>query len=114
MAQKVVVGQRLGGWTLPPLVAGKSGNPLQPGYSEGGCNGCQAFGEVSTTSAAPTSFTTNAQGAAPFTGGSNANYNVSGSNGVGTNNTGGVNMFADRSEERRVGKECRSRWSPYH
>ena len=23
-------------------------------------------------------------------------------------------MFALRSEERRVGKECRSRWSPYH
>ena len=23
-------------------------------------------------------------------------------------------MAADRSEERRVGKECRSRWSPYH
>ena len=22
--------------------------------------------------------------------------------------------FAVRSEERRVGKECRSRWSPYH
>src|SRR3712207_4967071 len=22
--------------------------------------------------------------------------------------------MADRSEERRVGKECRSRWSPYH
>ena len=22
--------------------------------------------------------------------------------------------FAERSEERRVGKECRSRWSPYH
>ena len=22
--------------------------------------------------------------------------------------------FARRSEERRVGKECRSRWSPYH
>ena len=22
--------------------------------------------------------------------------------------------FAGRSEERRVGKECRSRWSPYH
>src|SRR2546427_13305392 len=22
--------------------------------------------------------------------------------------------FPDRSEERRVGKECRSRWSPYH
>ena len=25
--------------------------------------------------------------------------------------TGDYNM---RSEERRVGKECRSRWSPYH
>ena len=22
--------------------------------------------------------------------------------------------FTKRSEERRVGKECRSRWSPYH
>ena len=26
-----------------------------------------------------------------------------------------VNLtMAKRSEERRVGKECRSRWSPYH
>ena len=23
-------------------------------------------------------------------------------------------FLKDRSEERRVGKECRSRWSPYH
>jgi len=23
-------------------------------------------------------------------------------------------LVAQRSEERRVGKECRSRWSPYH
>ena len=23
-------------------------------------------------------------------------------------------QLAERSEERRVGKECRSRWSPYH
>src|SRR2546430_2978994 len=29
-----------------------------------------------------------------------------------TNNKDGT--FTDRSEERRVGKECRSRWSPYH
>src|SRR3712207_6860091 len=27
---------------------------------------------------------------------------------------GQANEGADRSEERRVGKECRSRWSPYH
>ena len=25
-----------------------------------------------------------------------------------------VAVFLGRSEERRVGKECRSRWSPYH
>ena len=25
-----------------------------------------------------------------------------------------LEMFPYRSEERRVGKECRSRWSPYH
>ena len=25
-----------------------------------------------------------------------------------------MELSAERSEERRVGKECRSRWSPYH
>ena len=25
-----------------------------------------------------------------------------------------MHLRAERSEERRVGKECRSRWSPYH
>src|SRR5258706_16205723 len=27
---------------------------------------------------------------------------------------GSFPVYASRSEERRVGKECRSRWSPYH
>src|SRR5260221_12299323 len=26
----------------------------------------------------------------------------------------GLRVTSERSEERRVGKECRSRWSPYH
>ena len=26
----------------------------------------------------------------------------------------GIYLTSSRSEERRVGKECRSRWSPYH
>ena len=26
----------------------------------------------------------------------------------------GYRIISSRSEERRVGKECRSRWSPYH
>src|SRR2546430_5837633 len=29
-------------------------------------------------------------------------------------NSGDYSVVASRSEERRVGKECRSRWSPYH
>ena len=32
-----------------------------------------------------------------------------------TRSAGGIHDFySERSEERRVGKECRSRWSPYH
>ena len=27
---------------------------------------------------------------------------------------GFIHVILSRSEERRVGKECRSRWSPYH
>ena len=30
------------------------------------------------------------------------------------NNPDRLEMKKYRSEERRVGKECRSRWSPYH
>ena len=40
----------------------------------------------------------------------NGDDSLSGSTGDDTLN-GGV---GNRSEERRVGKECRSRWSPYH
>ena len=32
----------------------------------------------------------------------------------GGNNAGHTVKNERRSEERRVGKECRSRWSPYH
>ena len=55
----------------------------------------------------------------PFTIGSDGNYSVDywsvdvagNVSGVGT---ALVKIDASRSEERRVGKECRSRWSPYH
>ena len=37
---------------------------------------------------------------------------------IGPNGSGKSTLFncilGQRSEERRVGKECRSRWSPYH
>ena len=32
----------------------------------------------------------------------------------GIRRVGKSTLLAQRSEERRVGKECRSRWSPYH
>src|SRR5258705_2707385 len=34
--------------------------------------------------------------------------------GRGREHLAGGAVFHQRSEERRVGKECRSRWSPYH
>ena len=33
---------------------------------------------------------------------------------VTTKPCGDMELVKKRSEERRVGKECRSRWSPYH
>ena len=33
---------------------------------------------------------------------------------IGAFNAENMEMVQARSEERRVGKECRSRWSPYH
>ena len=33
---------------------------------------------------------------------------------VGSKNFTEQRILGERSEERRVGKECRSRWSPYH
>src|SRR5256886_5416077 len=37
-----------------------------------------------------------------------------GPGGIFMSNLGGADGDGPRSEERRVGKECRSRWSPYH
>ena len=34
--------------------------------------------------------------------------------GIGNRRPNIIFIMSDRSEERRVGKECRSRWSPYH
>jgi hypothetical protein len=104
--QKGIVGKVLGGFTFSPLFTAQSGAPIAPTYSEGGCTGCQAFGEVSTTSSATTSFATNAQGTGPFTGGSSANYGVAGSNGTGTNNPQGVNMFADPASVLNEFRKC--------
>ena len=45
---------------------------------------------------------------------SGGQFNGSVANNSGTISGGQFNGSVARSEERRVGKECRSRWSPYH
>ncbi|MBV8831368.1 MAG: carboxypeptidase regulatory-like domain-containing protein [Acidobacteriaceae bacterium] len=93
--QKGIVGHILGGWTISPLFTAQSGAPIGISYSEGNCTACEGFGEV-TPSSGVTSAAENAVGTGvPYTGGNSAHYNVSGSNGVGTNNVTGVNMFAN-------------------
>src|SRR5256885_12634313 len=73
--------------------------PISGNYSLASLNGTYAFvtsGEVITTSS-------NSNPATPFS--RTGSFVANGSGTI----TGGA-----RSEERRVGKECRSRWSPYH
>jgi hypothetical protein len=88
----------LGGWTFSPLFTAQSGLPINVTYTDSGSNvGQQAFGEVSTSSSATSSFTTNAQGAAPYTGGMTPVFNNAGANGVGTNSPAAINVYADPS-----------------
>src|SRR3712207_8902926 len=57
-------------------------------------------------------------GALTLTSNSTFNFDALSTGGVGTFVFNGFtpngNTLNIRSEERRVGKECRSRWSPYH
>jgi hypothetical protein len=95
-SQKGIAGRALGGWTLSPLFTAQSGSPITVNYTDSGSNsGQQAFGEVSTSSSATSSFTTNAQGAAPYTGGMSPIYNNPGANGVGTNSPASINVYSD-------------------
>src|SRR2546428_13652990 len=48
-----------------------------------------------------------------FAGGTNYN-DQSGSVAIVINKADATVVVSGRSEERRVGKECRSRWAPYH
>ncbi len=88
-AQHGIAGHILGGWTISPIFTALSGAPIGVSYSEGSCTACMpAFGEVTPSSGVTTS-AENAVGAAAYTGGSSAIYNVSGSNGTGTTNSTG-------------------------
>jgi hypothetical protein len=96
-SQQGVLGHILGGWTISPLFTAQSGGPIGVVYSEGSCTGCEAFGEVTTpgTSAVSgnnNSHSENAVGVGPYSGGSSANYGVTG--GSSTNLVFGTNSVA--------------------
>src|SRR5258708_39226797 len=84
-SQRGLVGRALGGWSLAPLFTAQSGFPQQVDVN----GDCQSFGEGRCS-------------------------NTTNENAVLIGSIPGMSANQNRSEERRVGKECRSRWSPYH
>jgi hypothetical protein len=84
----------LGGWTIAPLFTAYSGAPIAAGYEPGATT--EAFGE--SGSSGSSTGAENAVGYSPYTGGTSAKYNVTGSNGIGTNNVYGVNFFSNPAQ----------------
>lgn len=91
-----IIGQLVNGWTIAPFFVFQSGAPIAVSYSEGSCTACQAFGANAAPGVASISSSAeDAVFAVPFTGGHRLHRGVLGSNGVGTSNNFGLNMFAD-------------------
>jgi len=88
--KKGIVGHLVKGWTIAPFFTFQSG----PGNSVVYSSGEQSFGS-NTAPGGDGVTAVNAVLNAPFTGGTAAHYGVAGSNGVGTNNVGQLNMFTD-------------------
>src|SRR5207253_637921 len=89
-SKKGIVGHLVKGWTIAPYITFQSG----PGTSVVYSNGSRSFGSNTPPGGDGVS-AVNAVLASPFTGGTSAHYGVPGSNGVGTNNVGQLNMFTD-------------------
>jgi hypothetical protein len=105
--QKGVLGRLLGGYTVAPLFFAQSGPPICIGYTAG--SQTQAFGQSSSSSINSNSWT-GTDCAQPINPG--IKYPVSvhendfGSNGVGTNNPTGLNLFADPSSVSANFRRC--------
>ena len=92
--QHGVLGRLLGGWTIANLFTAQSGAGISVTYLPS--SPYQAFGESSSSSIS--SCCENAVSAKAYTGGNRTHLNVAGSNGIGTNNPYGVNMFTNPAE----------------
>src|SRR2546422_6041294 len=70
--------------------------------------------DVCSSDLTPAAATASAAPTVAATGQQNAPANVAGGKKAKPDPQQVQQIKAQRSEERRVGKECRSRWSPYH
>jgi len=89
-------GHLLNGWSISPFFAAQSGSPTRINWAgAGGCGAdCQAFGETGNSNGGASGFES-AIPIAPVNISPTANRGVLGSNGIGTTNPEGINMFAD-------------------
>ena len=90
-------GKVLDGWGLSPFLFIRSGVPISIGFSEGGTcsSNCQAFGSSGNPSTSGSAFESALPINPNFVYNPHLNYGSTGSNGIGTVNTTGINMFAD-------------------
>jgi hypothetical protein len=98
--KKGIVGQLVKGWTIAPFFTLQSG----PGAFVGIGNG-QSFGSV-TPPGGDGVASEGAVGNGVYTGGFSLHRGVVGSNGVGTNNVGQLNMFADPASVITLFRRC--------
>jgi hypothetical protein len=100
-------GHLLNGWSISPFFAAQSGSPTRINWSgAGGCGAdCQAFGETGNSNGGASGFES-AIPIAPVNIHPTANFGVAGSNGIGTNNPEGINMFADPASVFNLFRRC--------
>jgi hypothetical protein len=102
--QKSILGRVAGGWTVAPLFIAQSGAPIGISYTTGSGTAYQSFGQSSSTSIS--SYVENAVQIAPVSPGNSAHYGVAGSNGIGTNNATGLNLFSDPATVYNSFRKC--------
>jgi len=94
-SQKGVLGHVLGGYSVAPLFFAQSGAPVCVGYAAGSVQ--QSFGQSSSSSIGGPNYSSG-DCAVPVVPGTKyqwSEYQNSGSNGVGTNNSTALSVFAD-------------------
>src|SRR2546429_8898363 len=107
MANGALADKVLGGWSVSGVYVAASGLPDMV-YDSAAC-----FSEFGSTPS-----NGNSNGMIPIGPGTfnqtRVNNPTLSTSGYGSGSTGGVPNMFQNPEDRRVGKECRSRWSPYH